>query len=116
MLGTKPYDKNTEGIYDIIEKHISQYKARPHFKFKSTEIFGENFGIPVKQGNGTFKIENPVDYMEFMFGGKNPLITTALNSTKFVNSYFKFATNNDNTLRVEGETPKAEPIITPEFS
>jgi hypothetical protein len=112
MLGTKPYDKNTEGIYDIIEKHISQYKARPHFKFKSIEIFGNNFGIPVKQGNGTFKIENPVDYMEFIFGGKNPLIATALNPTKFVNSYFKFATNNDNTLKVEGETAKAEPITT----
>ena len=114
VLGNKPYDKNTEGIYDIIEKHISQYKARPHFKFKSIEIFGNNFGIPVKQGNGTFKMENPVDYMEFMFGGeKTPaLITTALNSTKFVNSYFKFATNNDNTLKVEGETAKAVPVIT----
>jgi hypothetical protein len=112
QLGTKTYDANTEGIYDLIKAHIYQYKSRPHFKFKSTEIFGKNFGIPVKQGNGTFKIENPVDYIEFMFGGKNPLIATALNSTKFVNSYFKFATNNDNTLKVEGQTVKAEPATT----
>ena len=109
VLGNKPYDKNTEGIYDIIEKHISQYKARPHFKFKSIEIFGSNFGIPVKQGNGTFKIENPVDYMEFMFGSKKTpaLITTALNPTKFVNSYFKFATNNNGDLSIKGQIAKA---------
>jgi hypothetical protein len=109
-LGTKFYDINTEGLYDIIENHISQYKARPHFKFKSVEVFGKNFGIPVKQGDGKYKIENPVNYMEFMFGGKNPLIATALNSTKFVNSYFKFVNNNNGNLSAEKQEVKTEPI------
>jgi hypothetical protein len=111
QLGTKTYDANTEGIYDLIKAHIYQYKSRPHFKFKSTEIFGKNFGIPVKQGDGKYKIENPVNYMEFMFGGKNPLIATALNSTKFVNSYFKFVNNSNGNLSAEKQEVKTEPIV-----
>ena len=116
VLGTQFYDINTEGLYGIIENHISQYKARPHFKFRSVEVFGKNFGIPVKQGNGKYKIENPVNYMEFMFGGeKTPaLIVTALNPTKFVNSYFKFVNNNNGNLSAEEQSDKTEPVITPE--
>ena len=114
QLGKEIYDKNTEGIYDLIKDHIFNYKTKPHFKFKSIEVFGKNFGIPVKQSNGKYKIENPTTYMEFMFGGeKTPaLITTALNPTKFVNSYFKFATNNNGDLSIEGQTAKTKPIIT----
>tara|TARA_R110000868_G_scaffold147371_2_gene368890 strand:+ start:1237 stop:6150 length:4914 start_codon:yes stop_codon:yes gene_type:complete len=113
QLGKKIYDKNTEGIYDLIKDHIFNYKTKPHFKFKSIEVFGKNFGIPVKQSNGKYKIENPTTYMEFMFGGeKTPaLITTALNPTKFVNSYFKFATNNNGDLSIEGQTAKTEPVV-----
>jgi hypothetical protein len=115
-LGKQIYSADTEGIDVLIKNHLNEFKTKPHFKFKSVEIFGKNFGIPSRQEDGSFKIEEPSTYMEFLFGGENPLISTALNPTKFVNTYFAFATDsNDNLISTE-KPAKAEPapIITPE--
>ena len=115
QLGKIKYPANTEGIDVLIKNHLNNYKSKPHFKFKSVEIFGKNFDIPVRQSNGTFKIENPSSYMEFLFGGEDPLISTTLNKTKFVNTYFTFAKDSQGNLISTKESVKpSEPIITPE--
>lgn len=95
VLGKEKISKEDPEAYNKIKSHLNNYKRKPQFKINSLTF--ESFGIPTKTDKG-WTIKNPVSYAEFMFGGKNPLIQTSLNKTKYTNSYYIFATDNGGNL------------------
>lgn len=100
ILGTTKITKEDPEAYNKIKAHLLQYKSKPQFKMRSKDM--ESFGIPTQTEKG-WKIEKPTSYLNFMFKGENALIQTALNKTKFVNTYFNFATDNNGDLIIEGK-------------
>lgn len=100
LLGKQKIIKEDPEAFDKIKAHLLQYKSKPQFKMRSKDI--ESFGIPTQTEKG-WKIEKPTSYLNFMFKGENALIQTALNKTKFVNSYFNFATDNNGDLLISGK-------------
>jgi len=104
ILGTTKITKEDPEAYNKIKAHLLQFKSKPQFKMRSKDM--ESFGIPTQTEKG-WKIEKPTSYLNFMFKGENALIQTALNKTKFVNTYFNFATDNNGDLIIEGKKTDA---------
>lgn len=100
ILGKQKITKEDPEAYNKIKAHLLQYKSKPQFKMRSKDI--ESFGIPVETEKG-WKVEKPTSYLNFMFKGENALIQTALNKTKFVNTYFNFATDTNGNLLIESK-------------
>jgi hypothetical protein len=95
--------KEDPDAFNKIRNHLNQFKSKPQFKMRS--INNEKFGIPIQTEKG-WAVEKPMSYTNFMFKGDNALIKTALNKTKFLNTYFTFATDNQGDLLIEGKEVK----------
>lgn len=109
VLGTEKISKEDPDARNKIKRHLNNYKSTPQFKIRSYLNF-DSFGIPTQTAKG-WTIKNPVPYADFMFGGKNPLIQTALNQIKYTDSYYSFALDNNGDLLMEYEVKK-EPTPT----
>jgi hypothetical protein len=107
VLGTTKITKEDPEAFNKIRTHLNQFKSKPQFKMRS--VSNEKFGIPVQTEKGWI-VEKPMPYANFMFKGDDALIKTALNKTKFLNTYFTFATDNQGDLLIEGKEVK-EPIV-----
>ena len=103
VLGTTKITKEDPEAFNKIRNHLNQFKSKPQFKMRS--INNEKFGIPVQTEKG-WVVEKPMSYTNFMFKGDGALIKTALNKTKFLNTYFIFATDNQDNLLIEGKESK----------
>ena len=108
LLGMSKITKEDPNAFNKIRNHLNQFKSKPQFKMRS--INNEKFGIPVQTEKG-WVVEKPMSYTNFMFKGDGALIKTALNKTKFLNTYFVFATDNQGDLLIEGK--EVEEITTP---
>lgn len=103
VLGTEKISKEDPDARNKIKRHLNNYKSTPQFKIRSLDF--DSFGIPTQTAKG-WTIKNPVPYADFMFGGKNPLIQTALNQIKYTDSYYSFALDNNGDLLMEYEVKK----------
>jgi len=103
LLGMSKITKEDPDAFNKIRNHLNQFKSKPQFKMRS--INNEKFGIPIQTEKG-WTVEKPMSYTNFMFKGDNALIKTALNKTKFLNTYFTFATDNQGDLLIEGKESK----------
>jgi hypothetical protein len=103
VLGTTKITKEDPEAFNKIRNHLNQFKSKPQFKMRS--INNEKFSIPIQTEKG-WVVEKPMSYINFMFKGDGALIKTALNKTKFLNTYFIFATDNQDNLLIEGKESK----------
>jgi len=108
FLGMSKITKEDPDAFNKIRNHLNQFKSKPQFKMRS--INNEKFGIPVQTEKG-WVVEKPMSYTNFMFKGDGALIKTALNKTKFLNTYFVFATDNQGDLLIKGK--EVEETTTP---
>ena len=90
--------ENEDDLRQTISGHIKGRKGRVQFKQKSIQL--TKFGIPYQTEKG-WKIDNAKPYTEYMFGGEQPMIGTALNPVNFVSTYFNFALNPDGTIQTD---------------
>lgn len=106
VLGKQVITAENLDSLEKITNHLNQFKSKPQFKPRSIEAFPK-FGIPTQTTEGWI-IENPVSYQNYLFGEENPLISTSLNKTKFLNVYFNFATDNNGDILTEGTTEEVK--------
>lgn len=111
LLGKTKITKEDPDAFNKIRTHLNQFKSKPQFKMRS--LSNEKFGIPIKTEKG-WVIEKPTSYANFMFKGDEALIKTALNKTKFLNTYFVFATDAQGNLLIEGKKEEVVPAVVTE--
>ncbi len=112
VLGKKTITAEDPDALAKITAHLHDFKSKPQFKPRSIEAFPE-FGIPTKTDKG-WTIEDPVKYENYLFAGIEPLISTGLNKTHFVSTYFTFATDPNGNILTEAEKSKESKPVTPE--